>query len=117
VNGEWAWDVLVALHRGPLHYTILLNNIRAQGTETGWYRRKRRVLQDSPLNRTLRRLEQGELVTHVRASDFPYHATYRLSSAARELLTGAAPLVLWAETHADLLNRARQRRCEEALTR
>lgn len=113
MSGEWTWDVLIALHGGPLHYTSLLNVIRAQDNVAGWPGRKHRRLQDSPLNRTLRRLEQGELVKHDRESDFPYRATYELSSAAEELLSVAAPLAMWAETHSDLLDRARQRRRAE----
>ncbi|MFC4463974.1 winged helix-turn-helix transcriptional regulator [Streptomyces xiangluensis] len=117
MNGEWTWDVLIALHDGPLHYTSLLNVIREQDNDTGWPGRQHRRLQDSPLNRTLRRLEQGELVMHNREPDFPYHATYELAPAAKELLTVAAPLAMWAETHTDLLERARQRRAEESSNR
>lgn len=110
VSGEWTWDVLVALRAGPLQYTILLNSIRSGETDTGWSRKKHRLLQDSPLNRTLRRLEQGELVTRSREPSFPYRATYELSLAARELLAGAAELASWAEMHPGLLDRARERR-------
>jgi len=110
MSGEWTWDVLMALHAGPLQYTNILNSIRAEEIDTGWPRRKHRRLQDSPLNRTLRRLEQGELVTRTRELDFPYRATYELSLAARELIAGAGELVVWADAHRDLLDRARQRR-------
>lgn len=113
VSGEWAWDVLVTLHRGPMQYTSLLESIRAQDSDTGWPGRKHRWLQDSPLNRTLRRLEQGELITRHREINFPYHATYELSPAARELLAVMTPLATWAETHTDLVHRARQRRHAE----
>ncbi|MFF1676103.1 winged helix-turn-helix transcriptional regulator [Streptomyces sp. NPDC058256] len=115
-SGEWSWDVLVTLHKGPLQYVNLLNAIRAKSSDTGWPGRKHRWLQDSPLNRTLRRLEQGELVRRSRETQFPYHATYELSQAAEELLLAAAPFVAWAETHTDLLDRARQRRHSEGAT-
>lgn len=113
LTGEWVWDVLVALYGGPLQYTNLLNAIRSKASETGWPGRKHRYLQDSTLNRTLRRLEQGELVRHDREPEFPYHATYELSPTVKELLTVVVPMVEWAETHADLLERARQRRHAE----
>ncbi|WP_370880462.1 winged helix-turn-helix transcriptional regulator [Streptomyces aurantiacus] len=96
-----------------MQYTNLLDAIRAQGGDTGWPGRKHRRLQDSPLNRTLRRLEQGELIRRHRELEFPYHATYELSAAAMELLAAMAPLATWAETHTDLVDRARQRRHAE----
>ncbi|WP_443049908.1 winged helix-turn-helix transcriptional regulator [Streptomyces sp. NBC_00287] len=107
----------MALHNGPLQYTNLLNTIRAQDTDTGWPVRKHRRLQDSPLNRTLRRLEQGELIRHSREPAFPYRATYELSPAARELVAAVGPMVLWAEQHVDLLDRTKQRRREEDRSR
>ncbi|MET7490490.1 winged helix-turn-helix transcriptional regulator [Streptomyces sp. NPDC005538] len=100
----------MTLYAGPLHYTSLLNAIRGKDIDLGWPGRKHRRLQDSPLNRTLRRLEKGELVRHNRESDFPYRAMYELLPAAKELLAVAAPLAMWAQTHADLLDRARRRR-------
>ncbi|WP_157871411.1 winged helix-turn-helix transcriptional regulator [Streptomyces aurantiacus] len=96
-----------------MQYTSLLEAIRAQDSDTGWPGRKHRRLQDSPLNRTLRRLEQGELIRRHRELEFPYHATYELSVAATELLAVMAPLATWAETHTDLVDRARQRRRAE----
>ncbi|MFF7982867.1 winged helix-turn-helix transcriptional regulator [Streptomyces sp. NPDC007901] len=113
LSGEWTWDVLVALLDEPLQYTKLLDTIRSLDNDTGWPSRKHRHLQDSQLNRTLRRLEQGELVKRTREATFPYHATYEISLAAVELLTAASSLVLWAEDHADLLDRVRQRRKED----
>lgn len=113
MSGEWTWDTLVALYNGPLRYTHLLDTIRDLNSETKWPGRKHLHLRDGPLNRTLRRLEQAELVQHTRESEFPRHATYELSSAARELLISATPLVLWAESHPNLLGRVRKRREEE----
>lgn len=112
LSGEWTWDVLVALFDKPLQYTKLLETIRDLDNDTGWPSRKHRHLQDSQLNRTLRRLEQGELVKRTREATFPYHATYEISLAARELLSAASSLVLWAEDHGSLLDRVRQRRKE-----
>ncbi|MEU6573603.1 winged helix-turn-helix transcriptional regulator [Streptomyces sp. NPDC046805] len=66
------------------------------------------------MNRTLRRLEQGELVERIREAEFPYHTTYQLTPAAKELLDVAVPIVAWAESHSDLVERARQRRHQEA---
>ncbi|MEV0220724.1 winged helix-turn-helix transcriptional regulator [Streptomyces sp. NPDC050704] len=96
-----------------MQYTSLLDAIRAQDSDTGWPGKKHRRLQDSPLNRTLRRLEQGELISRHREHDFPYRATYELSAAAKELLAAMAPLAMWAETHTDLVDRTRQRRHAE----
>ncbi|QNP74969.1 helix-turn-helix transcriptional regulator [Streptomyces roseirectus] len=114
LSGEWTWDVLIALHAQPLLFTELRETIRSQDNTTGWPSRKHHHLQDNPLNRTLRRLQQGELITQSRSSVFPYRTTYELTRAARELLSAAAPLVVWTATHADLLDRARQRRKEDA---
>ena len=114
LSGEWTWDVLVALLDEPLQYTKLLDTIRGLDNDTGWPGRKHRHLQDSQLNRTLRRMEQGELVKRTRENVFPYHATYEISFAARELLTAASPLVLWAEDYGELLDRVRGRRKEDA---
>ncbi|WP_416968284.1 winged helix-turn-helix transcriptional regulator [Streptomyces sp. 4F14] len=110
ISGEWTWDTLVALYDGPLHYTRLLDTIRNQNTAPRWPGRKHHHLQDSPLNRTLRRLEEAELVQHTRESGFPGRATYELMPAARELLVAATPLALWAEEHSELVDRVRHRR-------
>ena len=112
LSGEWTWDVLVALHKQPLQYTKLLDTIQNQDNNTGWPGVKHRRLQDSPLNRTLHRLKEGELVTCTREQKFPYRTTYELSPAARELLSAATPLILWTEDNADLLSRVRERRKE-----
>jgi DNA-binding HxlR family transcriptional regulator len=59
-------------------------------------------------------LEQGELVQRRREGEFPYHVTYQLMPAARELLVVIVPVVEWAESHGDLLSRVQQRRHDEA---
>ncbi|MEU6351111.1 winged helix-turn-helix transcriptional regulator [Streptomyces sp. NPDC047072] len=110
MSGEWTWDVLVALHGGPLQYTALLDAIRSIQTGSAWPGKKHNYLRDGTLNRTLRRLEQGELVRHDREPVFPYRAAYELTSAAQGLLVVVAPLAEWAELNADLLKRARERR-------
>ena len=114
LNGEWVWDVLVALHDGPMQYTNLLHKIREKSTDNGWPGKTHQHIQDSTLNRTLRRLEQGELVKRRRENEFPYHVTYQLMPAARELLVVIVPVVEWAESHGDLLGRVQQRRHDEA---
>lgn len=112
-NGEWVWDVLVTLHRGPAQYTELLAAIQQRSTGKSWPGRQHHHLRDSTLNRTLRRLEQSELVTGTREPEFPYHATYQLTDPARELLVAAGPLVDWAEKNGELVERVRQRRRNE----
>ncbi|MCT9080470.1 winged helix-turn-helix transcriptional regulator [Streptomyces fulvoviolaceus] len=113
ISGEWTWDVLVALHGGPLQYTILLDVIRSKQNGTGWPGKKHHYLRDGTLNRTLRRLEQGELVKHNREIEFPYRSAYELTSAAQELLAAVVSMAEWAESNEDLLERARQRRHAE----
>jgi len=110
LSGEWVWDVLTALVDGPQKYTDLLNSVRARQEDTGWPGKKHMYLRDGPLNKTLRRLEQGELVKRNQGDSFPYHTAYELTPAAQKLLVSVVPMVEWAESHADLLNRARQRR-------
>ncbi|MEU6379272.1 winged helix-turn-helix transcriptional regulator [Streptomyces sp. NPDC046909] len=115
ISGEWTWDVLVALHSGPLQYTVLLDVIRSKQSGTGWPGKKHNYLRDGTLNRTLRRLEQGELVEHNRETEFPYRSAYELTAAAEQLLAAAASWAEWAESNADLLERTRERRrVEEA---
>lgn len=114
LNGEWAWDVLVSLHSGPMQYTGLLAAIRERSLINAWPGRRHAYLQDNTLNRTLRRLEEAELVDRSREGMFPYRTTYRLTEPARQLLVAAIPLIDWAEAHSGLLDRARQRRNSSA---
>ncbi|MFJ6901528.1 winged helix-turn-helix transcriptional regulator [Streptomyces hokutonensis] len=114
LSGEWVWDVFVTLHKGPAHYSNLLTAIQDRRFDDGWPGRTHVHLRDGTLNRTLRRLEQGELVERMRDAEFPYHTTYELTPAARELMDLVLPAVEWVETHADLVDRARRRRHQEA---
>ncbi|RLV78525.1 hypothetical protein D3C57_109110 [Streptomyces rapamycinicus NRRL 5491] len=108
LNGEWIPDVLVALADGPKQYTGLLGIIREKTREDGWSETRHLYLQESVLNRTLRRLEREELVERHREPTFPYRARYQLTSAANELLTALTPLTEWPKHHADLVSRAQQ---------
>lgn len=108
------WDVLVALHPRPAQYTELLSSIQERSGVDDWPGVKHRRLRDSTLNRTLRRLERGELIERIRESDFPYHTTYHLTEPARELMDSASPMVLWAEKHQALVDRARARQKAES---
>lgn len=110
LNGEWVWDVFISLRSGPMQYTGILTAIRARPLENDWPGRNHTYLQESTLNRTLRRLEEAELIDRLREDAFPYRTTYWLTPPAMQLLTAAMPFVEWAEEHADLLDRARQRR-------
>lgn len=109
LNGEWIPDVLVALAEGPKQYTGLLGTIRERTHQDGWSESRHLYLQESVLNRTLRRLEQEELVERHRESTFPYRARYQLTPPADKLLTALMPLTEWPKQHADLVERARQR--------
>ncbi|MFC8429275.1 winged helix-turn-helix transcriptional regulator [Streptomyces sp. NPDC057253] len=113
LSGEWVWDVLVSLLEGPLQYTNLLDAIRSGTKDIGWPGKKHQYLQDSTLNRTLRRLEQGELVKRQRETEFPYHTAYELTPTAEELLFVMVPVIEWAEANGELLERVRQRRRAE----
>ncbi|MEV0225230.1 winged helix-turn-helix transcriptional regulator [Streptomyces sp. NPDC050704] len=110
LNGEWDWDVLVALHSGPLRYGELLSAVRAQTPVNNWPNRSHRHLQDSTLCRTLSRLTEAELIECDHADHFPFPATYQLAPTARELLAVVAPAAEWTEAHPDLLIRVQKRR-------
>ncbi|MFD5696507.1 winged helix-turn-helix transcriptional regulator [Streptomyces lasiicapitis] len=110
LNGEWYWDVLIALSDGPLQYTRILNKVRASIPASNWPGRAHRNLQESTLSRTLLRLVQSELIERERATRFPFATTYRLTPPARELLFAMKPVAEWTETHCGLLVRAQQRR-------
>jgi DNA-binding HxlR family transcriptional regulator len=116
VGGEWAWDVLTALLVHPAQYGELLTTIQSVPVDNRWPGRTHRQLRDATLTRTLRRLEQCELVERVREAEFPYHTTYHISEPARELLCSMLPVVQWTERHQDLVIRARHRRHEEHST-
>ncbi|MDI5969879.1 winged helix-turn-helix transcriptional regulator [Streptomyces sp. SL13] len=110
LSGEWTWDVLVSLRSGPLQYTGLLAAIRARSLENGWPGRNHAYLQDSTLNRTLRRLEESELVDRSREEVFPYRTWYSLTPPALRLLEAVVPFIEWADGHPELLERVRRRR-------
>lgn len=113
LSGEWVWDVLVTLRPSSAQYTELLTTIQENTVSDGWPGVKHRHLRDSTLNRTLRRLERGELVERIREREFPYRTTYQLTEPARELLEAAASVASWAERHQSLVQRARERRWAE----
>lgn len=108
--GEWIPDVLITLSTGPEQYTDLLNSIRASPSDADWSGRRHRYLQESVLSRTLRRLEQDELVVRHREDVFPYRVSYQVTPAAEELLVALVPLAKWTERHAGLVKQARQQR-------
>ncbi|MGW7514148.1 winged helix-turn-helix transcriptional regulator [Streptomyces sp. NPDC054796] len=109
MNGEWIPDVLVTLKNGPKLYTDLLYSVRANTCDDGWSDKHHRYLQESVLNRTLRRMEQTELIQRRRDSEFPYRVSYRLTSAADRLLHLMAPAVsAWCSENAELVVRAQQ---------
>lgn len=108
LNGEWIPDVLVVLSPGPQRYSVLLSSVRAKTDHDGWSGNRHRYLQESVLNRTLRRLEHMELVERHRESAFPYHTWYQLTPAAEELLMALVPVAEWSEVHKGLVQRARK---------
>lgn len=117
LNGEWIPDVLVVLSAGPQRYTDLLNSVRAKTDHDGWSGNRHRYLQESVLNRTLRRLEDMELVERQREPVFPCHTWYQLTPASQELLTALMPIAEWSENHTGLVQRARTRQQERGNSR
>jgi DNA-binding HxlR family transcriptional regulator len=113
LSGEWVWDVLVALRSSSAQYTELLSVIQEGAAVDRWPGVKHRRLRDGTLNRTLRRLERGELVERNREPEFPYRTTYQLTEPARELMDATVPVVCWADKHQALVERARARRKAE----
>jgi DNA-binding HxlR family transcriptional regulator len=109
-GGEWSWDVMVALQTQPAQYSDLLAAIQKTPLSDIWPGRKHLHLRDATLTRTLRRLEQAELVARVRDTEFPYHTTYRLTAPAHELLDAMLPMTAWAQRHQSLIERTRKRR-------
>ncbi|MEU5437691.1 helix-turn-helix domain-containing protein [Streptomyces sp. NPDC020719] len=113
LNGEWYWDIFVALHKGPLRYGDLLNAVRARTPANNWPGKSHRYLQDGTLSRTLGRLMEAELVERDDPDKhFPFRTTYRLTPHARQLLAVMAPAAEWADSHTDLLVRVQERRCK-----
>ncbi|MFF9897717.1 winged helix-turn-helix transcriptional regulator [Streptomyces longispororuber] len=110
LNGEWDWDVFVALHRGPLQYKDLLATVRAHIPTNRWPGRAHRHLQEGTLCRTLQRLTQGKLLEREKAETFPFPTRYWLTPPAQELLAVMVPAAEWAEAHADLVVLAQRRR-------
>ncbi|MGQ4390623.1 winged helix-turn-helix transcriptional regulator [Streptomyces sp. SAS_270] len=116
LNGEWYWDVFVALHDGPLRYGDLLRTIQARIPTNNWTGKSHRNLQDGTLSRTLSRLMEAELVERDDPEKrFPFSTTYRLTPNARELLTVMLPAAEWAEAHMDLLVRVQGRRRKSSI--
>lgn len=111
LDRDWLPDVLVALSAGPRLYTNLLQTIRAYGTprtRPG----PRQYFHDKVFNQTLRWMEERGLVERTKEEMFPFHASYRLTPAAEELIALSAPMVEWAERHEDLLALDRRARDE-----
>ncbi|WP_051772751.1 diguanylate cyclase [Saccharothrix sp. NRRL B-16314] len=98
LKGEWVPAILAALADGPRHFTEILSTIHdttlGQPDSDRW-------LHDSILGRTLRRMEDKNLVTrHEEPARFPKSTVYELTPRAATLLSALAPAVhrLAAET-------------------
>ncbi|MEB8338059.1 winged helix-turn-helix transcriptional regulator [Streptomyces endophyticus] len=97
---EWLPDVLEALTPGPRQYGELLKDVRSNGNSAQTAQNSsRRYLQESVLTRTLTKMRELDLIDKDRETDFPYHTTYRITSAGQELLDALVPLMHWAERH------------------
>ncbi|PSL53235.1 diguanylate cyclase (GGDEF)-like protein [Saccharothrix carnea] len=91
LKGEWVPAILAALADGPRHFTEILSTIHAttvgQPDSDRW-------LHDSILGRTLRRMEDKQLVTrHEEPARFPKSTVYELTSQAAALLSALTPAV------------------------
>lgn len=95
---EWVTDVLEVLADGPSQYGVLLQAIRDR-TANPQQPSERRYIQDSVLNRTLSKLREEGLVLRDREESFPYHTTYRITEAGRQLMDALAPLASWSARH------------------
>ncbi|WP_425838314.1 winged helix-turn-helix transcriptional regulator [Streptomyces fractus] len=98
---EWLPDILEALAPGPLQYRTLLDNVRANNSNSGEadQNSSRRDIQESVLNRTLAKMRELGLIDKDRDTGFPYHTTYRITAAGQELLDALVPLMHWAQRH------------------
>ncbi|GLZ37873.1 winged helix-turn-helix transcriptional regulator [Actinokineospora sp. NBRC 105648] len=113
VSQEWEPDVLVALSGGPLRYVALLDAIRSRTIVDGWNGRHRRVIADSTLNRTLRRMERDSLVGRTRdESVFPPMASYHLTPIAQQLLEVLRPAINWIGQNHGMIERVQRSRRE-----
>lgn len=100
----------MTLSQGSEQYSNLLTSIRDNTGGADWSGHRHRYLQESVLNRTLRRMQQEKLVDRHREADFPYRVSYKLTPAAEELVVALVPLAAWAEEHSDLVKEARRHR-------
>ncbi|WP_309111676.1 diguanylate cyclase [Saccharothrix sp.] len=99
LKGEWVPAILATLADGPRHFTEILSTIHSttigQPDPDRW-------LHDSILGRTLRRMEDKNLVTrHEQPARFPKSTVYELTPLATALLTTLAPAVQWVTTRTD----------------
>ncbi|PWK84525.1 HxlR family transcriptional regulator [Lentzea atacamensis] len=95
-KGEWVPAILAALAGGPRHFSEILATIHdtaiGQPDSDRW-------LHDSILTRTLRSMEEKELVVrHELLAQFPKSTVYELTPLAAELLASLAPAVQWGST-------------------
>ncbi|PKV94743.1 HxlR family transcriptional regulator [Amycolatopsis echigonensis] len=108
-SGDWMHAVIVALADGPKHYKELLDTIRTLCERD---RGHRRTLHESVLARTLKTMTaDGLILRHQQSTAFPPSVQYSLSPETAEALDAMMPMVTWATKHADLIQRARARRC------
>ncbi|GAA3838127.1 hypothetical protein GCM10022403_083290 [Streptomyces coacervatus] len=98
---EWVTDILEVLAAGPIQYGALLQAVRDR-TPDPQHPSEQRYIQDSVLNRTLNKLRDEALVLRDREERFPYHTTYRITVAGRQLLDALGPLASWSEQHQGL---------------
>ncbi|GGS59407.1 diguanylate cyclase [Actinokineospora fastidiosa] len=96
LKGEWVPAILATLINGPRHFTEILSTIHdttiGQPDSGRW-------LHDSILGRTLRRMEDKDLVTrHEEPNRFPKSTVYELTPLASVLLTTLAPAVRCVST-------------------
>ncbi|MGP3769770.1 winged helix-turn-helix transcriptional regulator [Streptomyces sp. SDT5-1] len=98
---EWLADILEVLAANPHQYSALLEEVRTNCCNSGdpEHNSGRRYIQDSVLNRTLAKMRELGLIEKDRETDFPYHTTYRITSAGEDLLGALVPLMHWTERH------------------
>jgi DNA-binding HxlR family transcriptional regulator len=95
VSDTWSVIVIVALGRGPAHYTELQESIGG--------------ISKKMLTQTLRKLEANGLINRKALATAPPGAEYRLTALGRTLLRPVRALSEWAQDHTDALLDAQDR--------
>jgi DNA-binding HxlR family transcriptional regulator len=105
IAAEWTPAIMCSLAPGPLHYGDILTAVRS--TTGGAGREGHRMLHDSILARSLRRLvDDGLIHRDEQRTQFPPSVRYSLTAAGHDLLGTVRVLADWSTRHPDLVAQA-----------